>query len=177
MKTCRVCDRSLGPRHFATPRTYTCHDCRAQQKREAHFRGYYTPAAAAARAIEKLTETHYRIQRVYRLLTQYGPQTSLGVAEVLNISRRKATDLLYELHRHGGSECIDRLRHPELRGSWLKLWRAADCWQRQDVGHPPLHDHKIIITDDDEQWMQRQRDIADARRQRIAAINAVRSRV
>ena len=101
-----------------------------------------------------------RIQTVYRILLRHGPQTSLGIAEMLNITRRMATDVLHELHRYGGSECVEIVKHPEFRGHWLKVWRAANVWNRNPVGHPPLHDHKILITDADEEWMKAQRERA-----------------
>ncbi len=162
MKACRVCERSLSPRHFATPRTYTCHDCRAEQKRAANFRRYHAPD----RALEAESESRYRIHQVYRILVRHGPQTSLGVAEALGISRRMATDTLRNLHLHGGCEQIDRLQHPEHRGGWVNLWQAVNCWSRNPVGRHAMRDHemtdtdeahsKIIITDEDQAWMQKQ---------------------
>ena len=112
---------------------------------------------------------------VYSLLVEHGPLTSTALAEMMSISLTHAGYILNRLAAEGGCEAISQVLQPESRIR-SKLWRAVPDWQPHikppHIGNTP----KIGITAEDRAWMQRQRDIASARRARIAATNEVRGR-
>jgi len=69
-----------------------------------------------------------RISTAYRLLLQHGPLTSIGVAEMMGISRRSASGILSYLAENGGCELIDRVTHPECNTARLHLYQAIAYW-------------------------------------------------
>jgi len=117
-----------------------------------------------------------RLQKAHRLLMERGPMSSSALAGLMGINPCHASAVLSCLMTDGGCEAIDRLVNPEKKHTRINLYRAVPGWQPRIRPHPG-NTPKIGITAEDHAWMQRQRDISDARRARIAAINEVRARV
>lgn len=115
-----------------------------------------------------------RLPIAYRLLALHGPLTSIGLAELMNISRGAASSVLTYLSDNGGCESIGRVQHPDFKYARLNMWQAISPWSPRRK-QPGIQGDNV--TDEDLRWMKAQRDLAAARKARIAAINAVRARV
>lgn len=109
----------------------------------------------------------------YRILALHGPLTSIGLAELMDISRGAASSVLTYLSDNGGCESIGRVQHPDFKYARLNLWQAISPWSPRRK-QPGIQGDNVTAKS---RWMKAQRDLAAARKARIAAINAVRARV